>query len=88
GEHDLGCLDGMVQQWLATRLILHPRYNRTSKGNDLMLVKLRQPAAPGGAVQSVPLGTRCPDAGSECVISGWGNTSSAERTTPKQVSLS
>nr|XP_047911863.1 transmembrane protease serine 9-like [Anser cygnoides] len=83
GEYNLGSLDGTEQFRLASRLVLHPRYNHTTKEHDLMLVQLRRPANLGPAVQILPLGTRCPTASTPCLVSGWGTTTSPQASFPK-----
>lgn len=83
GEYNLGSLDGTEQFRLASRLVLHPRYNHTTKEHDLMLVQLHRPANLGPAVQILPLGTRCPAASTPCLVSGWGTTTSPQASFPK-----
>uniref|UniRef100_A0A8C3CB32 Peptidase S1 domain-containing protein n=1 Tax=Cairina moschata TaxID=8855 RepID=A0A8C3CB32_CAIMO len=78
GEYDLGRLDGTEQFRLVNRLVRHPRYNHTAKEHDLMLVQLRRPANLGPAVRVLPLATRCPAAGTPCLVSGWGTTTSPQ----------
>ncbi|XP_067411411.1 trypsin II-P29-like [Emydura macquarii macquarii] len=41
--------------------------------NDIMLVKLAQPAQFSAYVQPVPISDKCPVPGTECLVSGWGN---------------
>ncbi|XP_040399418.1 kallikrein-15-like isoform X2 [Cygnus olor] len=83
GEYNLGSLDGTEQFRLASRLVRHPRYNYTTKEHDLMLVQLRRPVNLGPAVRILPLGTRCPAAGTPCLVSGWGTTTSPQASFPK-----
>uniref|UniRef100_A0A8C3C801 Peptidase S1 domain-containing protein n=1 Tax=Cairina moschata TaxID=8855 RepID=A0A8C3C801_CAIMO len=84
GEYDLGRLDGTEQFRLVNRLVRHPRYNHTAKEHDLMLVQLRRPANLGPAVRVLPLATRCPAAGTPCLVSGWGTTTSPQGMKPNQ----
>uniref|UniRef100_A0A3Q4GEG6 Peptidase S1 domain-containing protein n=1 Tax=Neolamprologus brichardi TaxID=32507 RepID=A0A3Q4GEG6_NEOBR len=58
------------------KLFPHPNYTRVTKGNDLMLVKLQEPATLTRTVKWLKLGKtiRDPAAGSTCLVAGWGRT--------------
>uniref|UniRef100_A0A8C0J9Y7 Peptidase S1 domain-containing protein n=1 Tax=Chelonoidis abingdonii TaxID=106734 RepID=A0A8C0J9Y7_CHEAB len=63
GEHDTS----------ADEAIQFPQYNQYNTDNDIMLVKLAQPAQFSAYVQPIPISRSCPVAGTECLVSGWGN---------------
>ncbi|XP_077418334.1 granzyme A-like [Vanacampus margaritifer] len=56
----------------------HPRYTRTTKGNDLMLLKLEKRVKETKTVKCLKLQRQVkdPKAGSRCLVAGWGTTSS------------
>ncbi|MFT7800613.1 trypsin-3-like [Arapaima gigas] len=74
GEHDTYHVEGTEQRLWVSKVITHPYYNATNLDNDIMLVKLAQPAQYTQYVQPVALPSRCPQAGESCVVSGWGST--------------
>nr|XP_049618737.1 granzyme A-like isoform X2 [Syngnathus scovelli] len=55
----------------------HPRYERLTKVNDLMLLKLDKPVTTTKTVRSfkVPKKAKDPKAGSRCTVAGWGRVS-------------
>uniref|UniRef100_A0A4X2LVK5 trypsin n=1 Tax=Vombatus ursinus TaxID=29139 RepID=A0A4X2LVK5_VOMUR len=63
-----------LQVRLGKKVILHPRYNRQTFNNDIMLIKLKTPAVINTRVATISLPKSCALAGMECLISGWGNT--------------
>ncbi|CAG5885883.1 trypsin-3-like [Menidia menidia] len=76
GEHNIAVNEG-TEQWIdAVKMIRHPHYNSQNLDNDIMLIKLSRPAALNSYVQTVALPSRCPVADENCMVSGWGNTSS------------
>ncbi|KAM9309045.1 trypsin-1-like [Pholidichthys leucotaenia] len=77
GEHDLGIIEGTEQFISSSRVIRHPEYNSWTISNDIMLIKLSQPATLNSYVQPVALPSSCPLAGTMCRVSGWGNTMSS-----------
>ncbi|XP_006878190.1 PREDICTED: cationic trypsin-3-like, partial [Chrysochloris asiatica] len=44
--------------------------------NDIMLIKLNAPATISSRVSTISLPRSCAAAGTQCLISGWGNTMS------------
>ncbi|NWT11910.1 GRAA protein, partial [Vireo altiloquus] len=59
----------------------HPRYNRKTKENDIMLLQLQGRAKLDKAVQLIPLPTSDddPKPGTVCTVAGWGSTSNPPR---------
>ncbi|XP_048196317.1 anionic trypsin-2 [Perognathus longimembris pacificus] len=74
GEHNINVVEGNEQFIKAATAIRHPHYNRNTLDNDIMLIKLSQPASLNSRVGTVSLPSACAPAGTECLISGWGNT--------------
>nr|CAA50484.1 trypsinogen IV b-form [Homo sapiens] len=74
GEHNIKVLEGNEQFINAAKIIRHPKYNRDTLDNDIMLIKLSSPAVINARVSTISLPTAPPAAGTECLISGWGNT--------------
>ncbi|XP_012979583.1 kallikrein-15 [Mesocricetus auratus] len=72
GEHNLRKHDGPEQVRTVSRIIPHPRYEARTHRHDIMLLRLLQPARLSSQVRPVPLPTRCPFTGEDCVVSGWG----------------
>ncbi|CAO2614661.1 KLK15 [Lemmus lemmus] len=72
GEHNLRKRDGPEQVRLVSRIIPHPGYEARTHRHDIMLLRLLQPARLSSQVRPVPLPTRCPFTGEDCVVSGWG----------------
>ncbi|KAM9324563.1 trypsin-like [Gastrophryne carolinensis] len=74
GEYNIEVLEGPEQFIRASKLIPHPQYNPSLLDNDIMLIKLRKPVRMSSVVQPVSLPTQCAAVGTQCLISGWGNT--------------
>ncbi|XP_048196316.1 anionic trypsin-2-like isoform X2 [Perognathus longimembris pacificus] len=74
GEHNIRVQEGTEQVVTATKAIRHPRYNSNNLDNDIMLIKLSSPVSLNSQVAPVALPTSCAPAGTQCLISGWGNT--------------
>uniref|UniRef100_A0A2I3RLD2 trypsin n=1 Tax=Pan troglodytes TaxID=9598 RepID=A0A2I3RLD2_PANTR len=74
GEHNIKVLEGNEQFINAAKIIRHPKYNRDTLDNDIMLIKLSSPAVINARVSTISLPTAPAAAGTECLISGWGNT--------------
>lgn len=82
GEHNLQKQDGCEQTRTATESFPHPGFNNSLPNkdhrNDIMLVKMASPAFITWAVRPLTLSSRCVTAGTSCLISGWGSTSSPQ----------
>ncbi|NWR82203.1 TRY2 protein, partial [Centropus unirufus] len=74
GKHNLALSESTQQFINSVRVIRHPDYSSASLDNDIMLIKLAEPAELNRAVQTIPLPTSCVATGTTCLISGWGNT--------------
>uniref|UniRef100_A0A8C9CIN3 trypsin n=1 Tax=Phocoena sinus TaxID=42100 RepID=A0A8C9CIN3_PHOSS len=83
GAHNIEVLEGNEQFIKAAKIIVHPKYNRKTLDNDIMLIKLDPPATLNNQVAAIPLPTRCAAAGTQCLISGWGNTKSSGSSFPE-----
>lgn len=73
GEHDTSADEGTEQHIQVAKAFPFPKYNRYTKNNDIMLVKLAQPARFSAYVQPIPISSSCPVPGTQCLVSGWGN---------------
>uniref|UniRef100_A0A452RWP3 trypsin n=1 Tax=Ursus americanus TaxID=9643 RepID=A0A452RWP3_URSAM len=76
GEHNIAVPEGGEQFINPAKVILHPKYNPQFFDNDIMLIKLSSPATLNSRVTAISLPTSCAAAGTQCLISGWGNTQS------------
>ncbi|XP_059497412.1 trypsin-like isoform X2 [Stegostoma tigrinum] len=76
GEHNIAQYEGTEQFIRSSRVIRHPGYNYYTLDNDIMLIKLSEPARFNRNVGSVALPSSCATAGESCLISGWGSTKS------------
>ncbi|XP_004629177.1 cationic trypsin-3-like [Octodon degus] len=84
GEHDIDVVEGDEQFIDVQKIVVHPNYtpeDTTVNGvaqfkynNDIMLLKLKKPASLNSQVSMVSLPKSCPTAGTQCLVSGWGNT--------------
>ncbi|XP_050003925.1 anionic trypsin-2 isoform X2 [Alexandromys fortis] len=74
GEHNINILEGDEQFITAAKIIKHPDFVRKTLNNDIMLIKLSSPVALNARVATVSLPTSCAPAGTQCLISGWGDT--------------
>ncbi|XP_059964085.1 trypsin-like isoform X2 [Mesoplodon densirostris] len=83
GAHNIEVLDGNEQFVKAAKIIVHPDYSKKTFSNDIMLIKLNKPATLNAQVAAVPLPRSCARAGTECLISGWGNTKSSGSSFPE-----
>uniref|UniRef100_A0A3B5B4J3 trypsin n=1 Tax=Stegastes partitus TaxID=144197 RepID=A0A3B5B4J3_9TELE len=75
GEHDIAVNESTEQFIDSSKVIRHPRYSSFSLDNDIMLIKLSQPATLNSYVRTVSLPSSCAVAGTRCLISGWGDMS-------------
>ncbi|NXH37384.1 KLK14 protein, partial [Myiagra hebetior] len=67
---------GTGQVRRVARLLVHPSYNPRRNDNDFMLLQLDSPVRFGPRVKKIRVATRCPRAGQNCSVSGWGTTKS------------
>ncbi|KAM7244962.1 hypothetical protein CapIbe_003488 [Capra ibex] len=77
GEHNIDVVEGGEQFIDASKIIRHPRYSSWTLDNDILLIKLSTPAVINARVSTLALPSACAPAGTECLISGWGNTLSS-----------
>ncbi|XP_012520556.1 PREDICTED: trypsin-2 [Propithecus coquereli] len=82
GEHNIEVLEGNEQFIDSSKVIRHPNYNSRTLDNDIMLIKLSSAAVINSRVSTVSLPSACAAAGTECLISGWGNTLSSGSNYP------
>ncbi|KAM6167485.1 trypsin-4 [Erethizon dorsatum] len=82
GEYNINVLEGNEQFINANKIIRHPNYNSNTLNNDIMLIKLASPATLNSRVATVSLPSSCVSAGTQCLISGWGNTLSSGVNNP------
>ncbi|KAF3691762.1 Trypsin-3 [Channa argus] len=85
GEHNIAVNEGTEQFISSAKVIRHPNYSSYSLDNDIMLIKLSKPATLNSYVKTVSLPSSCASAGSTCLISGWGNTSSSSSNYPDRL---
>ncbi|KAJ7335420.1 hypothetical protein JRQ81_013361 [Phrynocephalus forsythii] len=82
GEHSLASNDGSEQYITSSKIIRHPKYSASTLNNDIMLIKLSSPATLNNKVKTITLPSSCVSAGTQCLISGWGNTLSSVSNYP------
>uniref|UniRef100_A0A2K6KR11 Peptidase S1 domain-containing protein n=1 Tax=Rhinopithecus bieti TaxID=61621 RepID=A0A2K6KR11_RHIBE len=85
GEHNIKVLEGNEQFINAAKIIRHPKCNRNTLNNDILLIKLSSPAVINARVSTISLPTAPPAAGTKCLISGWGNTLSSGADYPDEL---
>lgn len=83
GEHNIEVTEGNEQFINSAKVIRHPNYNANDLNNDIMLIKLSSPATINSRVATVSLPRSCAAAGTQCLISGWGNTLSSGQNYPE-----
>ncbi|XP_020667192.3 serine protease 1 [Pogona vitticeps] len=74
GEHNIELQEGGEQFINSDKIIRHPKYNSWLLDNDIMLIRLETPAELSAQIAPVALSSGCAPAGTDCLISGWGNT--------------
>ncbi|XP_048357773.1 trypsin-like [Sphaerodactylus townsendi] len=82
GEHNLRNWEGVEQFRNVITAIPHPQYNRRTFDNDIMLLKLNRPIPMNQYMRPLRLPSRCSDAGTRCLVSGWGTVSSPQASFP------
>nr|XP_021548722.1 cationic trypsin isoform X2 [Neomonachus schauinslandi] len=82
GEHNIAVSEGAEQFINSAKVIRHPKYNKNTLNNDIMLIKLSSPATLNSRVSAVSLPKSCAAAGTQCLISGWGNLQSVGENYP------
>uniref|UniRef100_A0A9J7Z518 trypsin n=1 Tax=Cyprinus carpio carpio TaxID=630221 RepID=A0A9J7Z518_CYPCA len=82
GEHNIDTTEGTEQFINSETVIRHPSYNSNTLDNDIMLIKLASTATLNSYVQTVSLPSSCASAGTNCLISGWGNMSASGSAHP------
>ncbi|KAL8220226.1 UNVERIFIED_CONTAM: hypothetical protein K2H54_040999 [Gekko kuhli] len=70
------------QQRRGTAFVVHPKYNPTSKDNDIMMIRLSSSVDINDRVQPLSVANQCVAPGTQCLVTGWGTT-----TSPKGVAL-
>ncbi|PKU26798.1 trypsin-3- hypothetical protein [Limosa lapponica baueri] len=78
GDHSLKTKEGTEQCINSAKAFIHPNYDASSHDSDIMLLKLQKPARFTDHIRPVALPRRCPSPNTECIVSGWGSTSSPE----------
>ncbi|XP_053156081.1 anionic trypsin-like isoform X2 [Hemicordylus capensis] len=77
GEHNIEEIEGGEQFINSEKVIRHPKYNSWLLDNDIMLIKLASTAELNARTDTIQLPSGCAAAGTDCLISGWGNTLSS-----------
>ncbi|XP_008589764.1 PREDICTED: kallikrein-5 [Galeopterus variegatus] len=71
------------QLFRGIKSIPHPGYSHPGHSNDLMLIKLNRRVRDSQYVKPINISSHCPSAGTRCLVSGWGTTSSPKVNFPK-----
>ncbi|KAK9407920.1 anionic trypsin-1-like [Crotalus adamanteus] len=74
GEYNIEENEESEQVKKPAKIIVHQDYNSWLLDNDIMLIKLESPVTIDASVSPIPLSNGCPAVGTNCLISGWGNT--------------
>ncbi|XP_034877164.1 anionic trypsin [Mirounga leonina] len=85
GEYNIDVKEGDEQFINSSKIIRHPGYSSRTLDNDIMLIKLSSPAVLNTQVSTISLPTACAAAGTQCLISGWGNTLSSGTNYPEML---
>ncbi|KAM6222809.1 kallikrein-5-like [Rhynchocyon petersi] len=84
GRHSLSPTYEFGQQKLqGIKSIPHPGYSHPGHSNDLMLIKMNRKIQNNQNIQPINISSHCPTAGTTCLVSGWGTTSSPQLNFPK-----
>ncbi|KAM4628645.1 mast cell protease 1A-like [Polymixia lowei] len=73
GAHSLSAVEAAKQEFGVINAISHPRYNRQTHQNDVMLLKLNRKANLTREVQVIPLMRGRLRINSQCSAAGWGD---------------
>ncbi|XP_036905195.1 trypsin-like [Sturnira hondurensis] len=76
GEYNIKLSEGTEQFINAAKIIRHPNFDADTLDNDIMLIKLSSPVTFNSQVAPISLPKSCAGPGTQCLISGWGNTKS------------
>ncbi|XP_074790862.1 LOW QUALITY PROTEIN: trypsin I-P38-like [Natator depressus] len=89
GEHNLAVREGTEQFINSAKVIRHQNYSPQMLDNDIMLIKLASAATLNPYINTIALPTSCGHwhpvplaTGTQCLISGWGNTLSSGTNYP------
>ncbi|XP_024904497.1 kallikrein-5 [Pteropus alecto] len=86
GHHSLSPVYKSGQQlFRGVKTIPHPGYSHPRHTNDLMLIKLNRRIHETQDVKPINISSRCPSAGTSCLVSGWGTTSSPQENFPSEL---
>ncbi|NXE58117.1 TRY3 protein, partial [Casuarius casuarius] len=85
GEYNIDVQEDSEVVRSSAAIIRHPKYSSRSLDNDIMLIKLASSVAYSADIQAIALPSACVEAGTECLISGWGNTVSSGSSYPEIV---
>ncbi|TKS76595.1 Trypsin-3 [Collichthys lucidus] len=79
GDYSLAIYEGTEQEIMPQLLVPHPGYNKTTKNNDIMLIKLRAPVYLNSyvSIALLPRHGASIAEGRMCRVSGWGYTSAS-----------
>ncbi|XP_039716583.1 anionic trypsin-like [Pteropus medius] len=83
GEYNIEEEEGNEQFINSAKVIRHPSYSSQTLDNDIMLIKLSSTAALNSRVSTVSLPSSCASTGTQCLVSGWGNTLSSGTNYPE-----
>ncbi|XP_069856558.1 kallikrein-5 [Dipodomys merriami] len=84
GHHSMSPVYEAGQQlFQGAKAIPHPGYSHPGHSNDLMLIKLNKKIKCSHSVKPIRISSRCPSAGTTCLVSGWGTITSPQNSFPK-----
>ncbi|NP_001011293.1 uncharacterized protein LOC496746 precursor [Xenopus tropicalis] len=85
GKHDITREEGTEQHIQVEKTFPHNRYLGLSDSNNIMLVKLAEPAQFNQFVQPIKVASSCPREGKVCQVSGFGNLNSYAEKYPDRL---
>ncbi|EHB11813.1 Kallikrein-5 [Heterocephalus glaber] len=84
GHHSMSPVyESGQQMFRGVKSIPHPGYSHPGHSNDLMLIKLNKEIQVSRSVRPVNITSHCPAPGTQCLVSGWGSTSSFQHIFPR-----